>query len=216
MNFELARRQMLRQQIRTWDVLDPLVLETLGKIKRESFVPEAERDLAFADTEIPLLHGQCMLAPKVEARLLQELAIRPSDLALQIGTGSGYLAACMGRLAERVQSLEIFSDLCNAARANLAASGSVNVEVINEDATQAGFTTRFDVVAVTASVPTLSERWVRLLKPNGRLFIVVGRPPVMEALLVRMDADGSTTEKSLFETLLTPMINADQSRPFVL
>jgi protein-L-isoaspartate(D-aspartate) O-methyltransferase len=216
MNFDIARRQMLSQQIRTWDVLDPKVLATLAATPRESFVPEADRDLAFADTEIPLLHGQCMMAPKVEARLLQELAILPSDHALEIGTGSGYLAACMGRLASRVQSLEIFGDLCGIARRNLERAEITNVEVINEDATEASFDTRFDVVAVTAAVPSLDDRFVRLLKPGGRLFIVVGRPPVMEAVLVRTDADGTTTEKSLFETLLTPMINADQPKPFVL
>src|SRR5262245_6711599 len=106
MNFEIARRQMLSQQIRAWDVLDPRVLAVLEATPREDFVPEKERDLAFADTEIPLPHGQCMMAPKVEARLLQELAIQPSDSALEIGTGSGYFAACMSRLARRVQSME--------------------------------------------------------------------------------------------------------------
>ena len=216
MNFEIARRQMLSQQIRTWEVLDSRVLTVLAATPREEFVPEKERELAFADTEIPLPHGQCMMAPKVEARLLQELAIQPSDSALEIGTGSGYFAACMGRLARRVQSMEIFGDLCSGARDNLERTGIENVDVINDDAMRAIFDSRFDVVAVTAAVPSLGERFVRLLNPGGRLVIVVGRPPVMEAVLVRKDSDGRTTEKSLFETLLTPMINADQPRPFVL
>jgi protein-L-isoaspartate(D-aspartate) O-methyltransferase len=216
MNFEIARRQMLTQQIRAWDVLDPRVLAVLESTPREDFVPERERDLAFADTEIPLPHGQCMMAPKVEARLLQELAIQPSDSALEIGTGSGYFAACMSRLARRVQSMEIFADLCSGARAKLAPAGIGNVEVINDDAMRATFDSRFDVIAVTASVPSLGERFVRLLNPGGRLVIVVGRPPVMEAMLVRKDVDGGVTEKSLFETLLPPMVNADQPRPFVL
>ena len=207
---------MLSQQIRAWDVLDPRVLSVLESTPRESFVPEKERDLAFADTEIPLPHGQCMMAPKVEARLLQELAIQPSDSAFEIGTGSGYFAACMSRLARRVQSMEIFVDLCSGAREKLALAGIDNVEVVNDDAMRATFDSRFDVVAVTAAVPSLDERFVRLLNPGGRLVIVVGRPPVMEAILVRKDSDGGTTEKSLFETLLTPMINADQPRPFVL
>ena len=216
MNFEIARRQMLAQQIRAWEVLDSRVLSVLEATQREDFVPEKERDLAFADTEIPLAHGQCMMAPKVEARLLQELAIQPSDSAFEVGTGSGYFAACMGRLARHVQSMEIFGDLCSSAREKLARAGIDNVEVINDDAMRATFDARFDVVAVTAAVPTLGERFVRLLKPGGRLVIVVGRPPVMEALLVRKDGNGGVTEKSLFETLLTPMINADQPKPFVL
>jgi protein-L-isoaspartate(D-aspartate) O-methyltransferase len=216
MNLEIARQQMLSQQIRAWEVLDSSVLAALRATPRECFVPPADRELAFADIEVALPHGQCMMSPKIEARLLQELAIQPSDSALEIGTGSGYLAACMSRLAQRVHSVEIFADLCNSARKQLEYVGIGNVEVLNEDAMRATFDTRFDVIAVTASLPIRSERFVRLLKPEGRLFVVVGRPPVMEAVLVRMNADGSTTEKSLFETMLTPMINADQPEPFVL
>jgi protein-L-isoaspartate(D-aspartate) O-methyltransferase len=216
MNYETARRQMLNQQIRTWDVLDERVLEVLGDTPREVFVPAAERDLAFADIEVPLSHGQCMMAPKVEARLLQELAIRPGDSALEIGTGSGYLAACLGRLAASVVSLEIFPDLSEAAATNLRQVGIDNVEIRTEDATRASFDGRFDCVAVTASVPRLSERFIQLLKPGGRLFIVTGRAPIMEATLVTLHSDGSWTEQGLFETLLTPMINADVPEPFVL
>jgi protein-L-isoaspartate(D-aspartate) O-methyltransferase len=216
MNFEIARQQMLSQQIRAWDVLDPGVLAVLKATPRENFVPETERELAFADAEVPLRHGQWMMAPKVEARLLQELAIEPTDSVLEVGTGSGYLAACMGRLASRVQSLELFGDLCDEARARIDRAGIGNVELRNEDAMQAPIDSRFDAIAVTAAVPQLGERFVRLLKPGGRLFIVVGRPPVMEAVLVRMHGDGGWTEKSLFETLLTPMIHADQPEAFVL
>lgn len=207
---------MLNQQVRTWDVLDERVLETLRETPRELFVPETERDLAFADTEVPLAHGQAMMAPKVEARLLQELAIEPTDSALEIGTGSGYLAACLGRLAERLVSLEIFADLSATAADRLDQVGIRNVALKNEDATQARFDSRFDVIAITASLPELSERFIQLLNPEGRLFVVVGRPPVMQAILVRKHADGSRTEKSLFETMLTPMINADVREPFVL
>jgi protein-L-isoaspartate(D-aspartate) O-methyltransferase len=216
MNYETARQQMISQQIRAWDVLDERVLEVLGRTLREAFVPETDRDLAFADTEVPLAHGQCMMAPKVEARLLQELAIEAGDEALEIGTGSGYLTACLARLAARVVSLEIFADLAESAGARLARHGIENVEIRDEDATSAAIDARFDVIAVTASVPELSERFIGLLKPGGRLFIVVGRAPVMEAVLVTRHADGSWTEKSLFETVLTPMINADQPEPFIL
>lgn len=216
MNFEAARQQMLSQQIRTWDVLDERVLDTLRATHREAFVPENERDLAFADLEIPLPHGQYMMAPKVEARLLQELAVEPTDRVLEIGTGSGYLAACLARLAESVVSLEIFGDLCDAAGSRLEQAGVENVELWNQDAMEADFDTGFDAIAVTASVPVLSERFINLLNLEGRLFIVVGRPPIMQAMVVRKHADGSWTERSLFETLLTPMINADQPEPFVL
>jgi protein-L-isoaspartate(D-aspartate) O-methyltransferase len=216
MNYETARRQMLNQQIRTWDVLDQRVLETLKDTPREAFVPASERDLAFADTEVPLAHGQNMMSPKVEARLLQELAIEPGDSVLEIGTGSGYLTACLGRLAETVLSLEIFPDLCETATEKLKQIGIANAELRDEDATRADFDSRFDVIAVTASLPALSERFIRLLNPEGRLFVVIGRPPVMEAVLVRMHSDGSWTEKSLFETMLTPMINAEEPEPFVL
>lgn len=216
MNYEAARRQMLSQQIRTWDVLDERVLDTLRDTPREAFVPEAERDLAFADIEVPLPHGQSMMSPKVEARLLQALAIEPTDSALEIGTGSGYVAACLGRLAETVLTLEIFADLGEAAGLKLRRHGIHNVEIRDEDATRARLDEGFDVIAITASLPALSERYIKLLNPEGRLFVVVGRPPVMEALLVRMHADGSWTEESLFETMLTPMINADEPETFVL
>jgi len=207
---------MISQQIRTWDVLDERVLETLRATHREAFVPESETDLAFADTEIPLPHGQCMMTPKVEARLLQELAIEPIDAVLEIGTGSGYLTACLADLGDHVTSLEIFPDLSESAAARLEKAGLVNVELLAEDAMQANFSASYDVIAITASMPSLPERFIKLLKPEGRLFVVVGRAPVMEAILVRRHADGNISEKSLFETLLTPMINAEETEPFVL
>jgi len=216
MNYETARQQMLSQQIRTWDVLDERVLEILRATHRELFVPDAERELAFADTEIPLPHGQCMMQPKVEARLLQELAIESTDTVLEIGTGSGYLTACLAQLAEHVISLEIFADLSDEAGQRLKRTGVSNIELRDEDAMAARIEARFDVIAVTASLPSLPGRFIELLKPGGRLFSVVGRLPVMEAILVRSHTDGSTTAKSLFETVLTPMLNADQPEPFIL
>lgn len=207
---------MLSQQIRAWDVLDQRVLDTLKSTPRELFVPESERDFAFADMEIPLAHGQCMMGPKVEARLLQELAVEPDDAVLEIGTGSGYLAACLGRMARSVCSLEIFPDLSAAAGMKLQLAGIDNVELRAEDATLASFDRKFDAIAVTASVPSLTGQFTGLLRPGGRLFIVVGHAPIMQAMQVRLLDDGSLIEKSLFETLLTPMINAPQTEAFVL
>lgn len=216
MNFEFARQQMLSQQIRAWDVLDQRVLDVVRDTPREIFVPEAERDLAFADTEIPLPHGQHMMAPKVEARLLQDLAVTTEDAALEIGTGSGYLTACLGRLAASVLSLEVFADLSDTAGSRLKQLDVNNVELRTADAMQSGFDNQFDVIAVTASLPQLPEKFVRWLRPGGRMFIVVGQDPVMEAQLVHAHADGSHTVDSLFETMLLPMINASEPDSFVL
>lgn len=216
MNLETARSQMLAQQVRAWDVLDQRVLDALNLVPREQFVPEQYRDLAFADIEIPLGHGQQMLTPKVEGRLLQALRLAPIDEALVVGTGSGFLTACLARLAGRVVSVDIFADLIEAASERIADFGVHNVELKTADAVSLSDAAGFDAIALTASLPELDERFVRMLRPDGRLFVVVGRPPIMEARLITMRPGGQWTEESLFETLLTPMINAEQSEPFVL
>lgn len=216
MNFELARTQMLGQQLRAWDVLDDRVLNALASVPRERFVPEEFRSLAFADTEIPLPHGQFMLAPKIEGRLLQALALEPVDEVLVVGTGTGYLTAATARLARRVVSIDIFPDFVEGARTALAQRDVGNVELVTGDALAYTPATRFDAIAVTGSVPKLDGHFVRMLKPGGRLFIVVGRAPVMEALLVTKAADERHTTESLFETVLTPLVNAEQPEPFVL
>jgi protein-L-isoaspartate(D-aspartate) O-methyltransferase len=216
MNLEAARAQMLGQQIRAWEVLDDRVLHALEQTPRERFVPEDYRDLAFADTEIPLAHGQAMLAPNIEGRLLQALQIEPIDEVLEIGTGTGFLTACLARLARRVLSVDIFPDFVDSARAKLAAEGRGNVELWTADALQLELPGRFDAVAVTASLPVLDDTFVRMLKPRGRLFVVVGRAPVMEARLITLQPSGDTTSQSLFETVLTPLINAERPEPFVL
>ncbi len=216
MNLEAARAQMLGQQIRAWEVLDDRVLEALAQTPRERFVPEDYRDLAFADTEIPLAHGQAMLAPKIEGRLLQALLVEPGEEVLEIGTGTGFLTACLARLAERVYSVDIFPEFVASARANLAAVGLGNFELETADALQLDLPARFDAVAVTGSMPVLDDRFVRMLKPNGRLFVVVGRAPVMEARLITLLPTGGTTSQSLFETVLSPLINAERPEPFVL
>ena len=216
MNFEVARTQMLGQQLRAWEVLDDRVLRAFAETPRENFVPKDYRDLAFADAEIPLGHGQNMLAPKVEGRVLQALQIEPIDDVLVVGTGSGYLTACIARLAKHVTSVDIFPDLIAAAEPKIAGCGLRNVELKVADAFDLPYRARFDAIAVTGSVPELDEYFSGMLRPQGRLFVVVGRGPAMEAQLITLQPDGTTTTDSLFETVLAPLINAERPEPFVL
>jgi len=215
MNIEMARRQMLGQQVRAWDVFDERVLATLEETPREHFVPAAFRELAFADMEIPLGHRQVIMAPKVEGRLLQALAIEPTDRVLEVGTGSGYLTACLARLADRVVSVDYYSDFVETAREKLAKL-STEADVQTADAMSLDYSGEFDAIAVTGSVPELDEHFIRMLRPGGRLFIIVGREPVMEARLIRMHPNGRWSEESLFETVITPLVNAERPEPFVL
>jgi protein-L-isoaspartate(D-aspartate) O-methyltransferase len=207
---------MLGQQIRAWDVFDARVLDTLRETPREDFVPQEYRELAFADIEVPLAHGQAMMAPKLEGRLLQALQLEPTHRVLEVGTGSGYLSACLAGLAGEVVSVDIYSDFVHQAETKLRAQGIANVELIAADALALERSAEFDAIAVTGSVPRLDEHFIRMLRPDGRLFIVVGRPPVMEARLVTMHANGRWTEESLFETVLPALVNAEQPEPFVL
>lgn len=216
MNFDVARTQMLGQQLRAWDVLDDRVLDTIAETPRERFVPEGYRELAFADIEIPIGHGQAMLAPKIEGRLLQALQITPIDDVLEVGTGTGYLTACLSRLAAHVDSVDIHSEFIPVADAKLRELCCNNVDLSALDALGLEAPNAYDAVAVTASMPELDERFVRMLRPRGRLFVVVGRAPIMEAKLLTMHPGGEWTEESLFETLLTPLENLDQAEPFVL
>ena len=216
MNIEVARTQMLGQQLRAWEVLDDRVLRAFAETPRENFVPAEYRDLAFADTEIPIGHGQTMLAPKVEGRILQALQVEPIDDVLVVGTGSGYLTACLARLAKHVTSVDIFPELVAAAQPKIAACGIRNVELRTADALTLSYPARFDAIAVTASVPALDRLFVEMLRPQGRLFVVVGRAPAMEAQLITLNPDRSTTTNSLFETVLAPLINAERPEPFVL
>ena len=207
---------MLGQQIRAWDVLDNRVLGVLEKTPRERFMPVEYRELAFADTEIPLGHGQYTMTPKIEGRLLQALQIEPIDNVLEIGTGSGYLTACLAHLAQHVVSIDIFPDFVETAAVKLAEHGIRNVELRAADAFTLQEPANFDAIAVTASVPDLDERFIRMLRPQGRLFIVVGRAPVMDARVVTLHADGNWTHESLFETVIAPLINSERPEPFVL
>ena len=216
MNLEEARSQMLGQQIRAWEVLDDRVLDTLGDIPREFFVPDSYRELAFADLDLPLGQGQQMMAPKVEGRLLQALRLESSDSVLEIGTGSGFLTACLERLAGSVLSIDIHEGFSRSAEAKLGQLEIGRVEFRTEDALEMGHEQQFDAIAVTGSIPEFDEHFVRMLRPGGRLFIVIGRPPIMEARVVTMHDRGEYAQESLFESVITPLVNAERPEPFVL
>jgi protein-L-isoaspartate(D-aspartate) O-methyltransferase len=214
-NLEAARQQMIDQQVRAWEVLDDRVLETLASVPREEFVPEAYHDVAFADAAIPLGHGQAMLPPKIEGRILQALALSRSDDVLEIGTGSGFFAACLARMAARVRSVDIYPDFVEGATKLLKAHLVTNVTVAAEDASTLTDTGRYDAIAVTASLPVYDPRFERALKVGGRLFVVVGTEPVMEARLVTRVAAEEWVAEALFETVLTPLVNARKATAFV-
>jgi protein-L-isoaspartate(D-aspartate) O-methyltransferase len=215
MSTEAARIQMVNQQVRAWDVLDPGVLRVLTEVPRERFVPSAYRALAFADTAIPLPHGQCMMTPQVEGRLLQALTIGSGDRILEIGTGSGFLASCLAKLGAQVVTLEIFADLAESARRALHETGVTNVEVIAADVYRWEPPGTFDCVALTGSLPVYDRRFESWLAPGGRLFAIVGEPPVMDACLVERAGDGQFPRQSLFETVIAPLLNAVPPEPFV-
>jgi len=209
MNLEQARYNMVEQQIRTWDVLDPRILELVARARREDYVPAAFRRLAFADMNIPLDHGQVMMQPKVEARLLQELEIEPGDKILEVGTGSGFLTSLLASLCKHVYSVDIFADFARATLEPLARHGHKNVTLEVGDAAP-GWDRHapYDVIVLTGSVPVLPEAFKASLAPGGRLFAVVGDSPVMEAIVITRSVNGSYAERSLFETDLPPLLNA--------
>ena len=207
MNTDFARRQMVEQQVRAWDVSDAAILNILGAVPREQFVAAGFEPLAFADTQLPIGHGQVMMTPTVEGRLLQALAIKSSDAVLEIGTGSGFLTACFARLADSVTSIDIHEDFLESASENLADSGIKNFELLNMDATQQMPERAYDVIAVTGSIEVFDPRYVMALKPDGRLFVVVGAAPTMEALLVERTSDANWRTTSLFETELPALVN---------
>lgn len=208
---------MIEQQVRPWDVLDQKVLEVMRRTPREEFVPERYRTLAFADTNIPLGHHQVMMAPKTEGRLLQGLDLRFTDSVLEIGTGSGYLTACLSRLGNHVTSIEIFPEFREAAAAKLAAQGHRNVTLkVGDAANGIGSNSHYDVIAVTGSLPVLHHQFHQNLTIGGRMFVIVGTPPVMEALLITRVDERNWSRESLFETLLPPLVHAAGPQRFVL
>ena len=206
-DYAKARELMVEQQVRPWEVLDPRVLDVLATLPREDFVPAAQRALAYTDIALPLPHGERMMKPVVEGRALQALALDPGDDVLEIGTGSGYLAACLGRLAREVVSLEQHADLADDARARLHALHLGNVNVIHADAFAYQTERRFSAICVTAAVDTIPARFVEWLQPGGRMFVIRGRSPAMEAVLLHNDA-GQPRIESLFETDLPYLAGA--------
>jgi protein-L-isoaspartate(D-aspartate) O-methyltransferase len=209
MNIEQARFNMVEQQIRTWEVLDQTVLDLLYVVRREAFVPDAYRTLAFSDLEIPIGNGQKMMQPKVEARILQEVAPKSTDRVLEVGTGSGYMAALLAHRARHVHSVEIVPELKRLGEANLRRAGVANVTVDGGDAAR-GWAKQapYDVIVLTGSTPELPDAFCDQLAPGGRLFAVVGEAPVMEARLVTCVGPGSFNTVDLFETILAPLANA--------
>ena len=215
MNTDFARQQMVEQQVRAWDVLNTDILDVLKNVPREQFVPTGYESLAFADTEIPIGHGQTMMTPTLEGRVLQALKLDSSDSVLEIGTGTGFLAACMARLAGSVTSVEIHAEFLAVAAANLEDSGISDVELLEMDATQALPDATFDAIAVTGSIQDFDPRFVLALNPGGRLFVVVGDAPAMDARLVRRTGDNEWETESLFETKLRPLVNASMPPGFL-
>jgi protein-L-isoaspartate(D-aspartate) O-methyltransferase len=214
MNTEAARQQMIAQQVRTWEVTDTGVLAALAALPREHFVPSMYADLAFADTEIPLGHGQSMLLPQLEGRILQSLALQPADTVLEIGTGSGYLSACLSRLAAAVTSVEIFADFVTAAQRRLQVAGINNVQLHCMDALAELPAGEYDAILVSGSTPTLHEPFRNALKRGGRLFTVVGEPPVKNAMLLTRGNGSLSPTRILFETDITELLNVQRPARF--
>lgn len=217
MNLDLntAREQMITQQVRTWNVLNDRVLAALRDVPREQFVPDGYQSLAFIDDNLPLGSGQVMLAPKIEGKILQFVNAQPTDEVLIVGAGSGYLAACAGRLAGKVRVLEIYPELIATAQRNLQSVTSNNVSVEAGDATQLNADQAYDVVIVTGSLPIYDERYQRALKVGGRLFVIVGANAPMEAVGITRTGATSWQRDSLFETDLPSLINATFPSRFV-
>jgi protein-L-isoaspartate(D-aspartate) O-methyltransferase len=210
-----ARRQMVDQQIRTWEVLDPRVLDALCAVPREAFVPAEYRELAFADAPFPIGFGQSMLSPKLQGRILQAVGVNAADDVLEVGSGTGYLAACLSLLGSSTRSIDIHPGLVELSRSNLRALPAAKVEFETRDAFSAAPLGEYDVIAVTGSLPVYDTRFEKSLRVGGRLFAMVGAAPVMDAILVRRVDNNEWIRESLFETVVAPLINATAAQKFV-
>ena len=215
MNTEYARVQMVNQQVRGWNVHDEHVLDMLRDLPREHFVPGEYESLAFADVEIPIGHGESMMTPTLEGRLLQALGLEGNEKVLEIGTGSGFMTACLASLAEHVTSIDIHGDFVARAAEKLEQLGIDNVDILEMDAMRALPDGQFDAVAVTGSVQRFEPRFVEALSNHGRLFIVVGDAPSMEAKLVERKDEHDWQSISLFETNLKPLVHGALPPQFV-
>ncbi|HOM14371.1 MAG TPA: protein-L-isoaspartate O-methyltransferase [Rubrivivax sp.] len=215
MNTEQARFNMIEQQIRPWDVLDPAVLALLSQVQRENFVPEAHRALAFMDTEVPLPDGQCMLAPRVEARLLQELQLQGGENVLEVGAGSGFMAALLAHRARQVLTLEISETLARLAQHNLQRARIANVTVRHYDGSLgARGEAPFDAIVLSGSVAEVPQPLLEQLKRGGRLIAIVGGEPVMRARLYKRIDDASWSQDDLFDTVAPRLRNFPQPERF--
>ena len=216
MDMEQARFNMIEQQIRPWEVLDPEVLDALAAVKREDFVPAAYQLLAFADIELPIGNGQTMLQPRIEARILQELAVKNTDIVLEVGGGSGYMAALLASKAEYVYSVEIDPALAETARSNLQRAGVANVSIETGDAS-AGWPAQgpYDVIVVSGSLPEAPEELLQQLKVGGRLAAFIGEAPVMQARLTTRTDEKAFNTINLFETLIAPLNTSKRRQRFV-
>ena len=215
MNIEQARFNMIEQQIRPWDVLDTEVLDLLHVVKRENFVPAAHKALAFVDTEIPLAGGENMLFPKIEARLLQDVTVKKHESVLEIGTGSGYMAALLAHRARHVTTVEISPELKTLAEQNLAANGVTNVTVELGDGAQGWANgAPFDVIVVSGSLPELPPVLLQQLKVGGRLAVIIGQAPAMKAQLITRTGEAGYDTRTLFETSVKPLLLANQPSAF--
>ncbi len=215
MNLEQARFNMIEQQVRPWSVLDSTVLQTMGSIPRDIFVPESLKSLAYADIEVPLGHGESMMFPRVEGRMLQELEIDINDECLEVGTGSGYITACLATMGKHVDSIDIYDDFLQSAAKNLDKVNISNFSLENKNAlTDIGASNKkYDAIAVTGSISEYIPLFEQLLKPDGRLFLVVGGKQNMHAIKV-IFSNGMYHRTSLFETVLKPLVGAEAKPEF--
>ena len=216
-NLATAQENMVEQQLRTWDVLNERVLEVMQKLPRHDFVPTTFANLAYADMQLPLGNNQVMLEPKVEARLLQALDPQPNERVLEIGTGSGFLTACLSEMAADITSVDLYAEFTELALSNLEREGIENARLETADAASGWDDGQlYDVIAVTGSLPEPHQGFHRSLTEGGRLFLILGQPPIMEAVLITRVSDDQWSCESLFDTSTPALVGAPVTRRFAV